>query len=202
MQKKPIARKTGPRGPMLGTKVGPGIRRRRTRCGQCENCKREDCGECRTCKDMKKFGGAGRMKQSCLMRVCIDVSLILYMLFKNSSFSCRKTRVKCFSVELSILLWPSPIWSRSFVGRAMEDQPQKLVLQIPSRLNNFTTTMVYTDLEKSFRNCRILAKSSKFENLKIWFCRWNVLEFLPSVLDFVDKSLNARDGGIGKAIFV
>lgn len=73
--KKPVARKQGPRGPMLGTKVGPGIRRRRTRCGQCENCQREDCGECRTCKDMKKFGGAGRMKQSCLLRACTDPNL-------------------------------------------------------------------------------------------------------------------------------
>ena len=60
---------------MIGTKVGPGIRRRRTRCGQCENCQREDCGECKTCKDMKKFGGPGRMKQSCQMRVCTDVSV-------------------------------------------------------------------------------------------------------------------------------
>lgn len=100
LQKKPVPRKTGPRGPMLGTKVGPGIRRRRTRCGQCENCQREDCGECRTCKDMKKFGGAGRMKQSCLMRACIDVCCIivyfLYMFSKTSSFTCRKKRVKYF----------------------------------------------------------------------------------------------------------
>lgn len=59
---------------MIGTKVGPGIRRRRTRCGQCENCQREDCGECKTCKDMKKFGGPGRMKQSCQLRACTDVS--------------------------------------------------------------------------------------------------------------------------------
>ena len=73
LQKKPAARKHGPRGPMIGTKVGPGIRRRRTRCGQCENCQREDCGECKTCKDMKKFGGPGRMKQSCQLRVCTDV---------------------------------------------------------------------------------------------------------------------------------
>lgn len=60
----------------VGTKVGPGVRRRRTRCGQCENCQRDDCGECRTCKDMKKFGGPGRMKQSCQKRVCLKVCLL------------------------------------------------------------------------------------------------------------------------------
>ncbi|EDO41168.1 predicted protein [Nematostella vectensis] len=59
----------------VGTKVGPGVRRRRTRCGQCEACTREDCGECRTCKDMKKFGGPGRMKQSCTKRACTQPNL-------------------------------------------------------------------------------------------------------------------------------
>lgn len=75
LQRKAAAKKSGPRGPMIGTKVGPGIRRRRTRCGQCENCQREDCGECKTCKDMKKFGGPGRMKQSCQLRACTDPNL-------------------------------------------------------------------------------------------------------------------------------
>ncbi|XP_067289341.1 lysine (K)-specific demethylase 2Bb isoform X2 [Pseudorasbora parva] len=46
-------------------------RRRRTRCRKCEACTRKECGECHFCKDMKKFGGPGRMKQSCIMRQCI-----------------------------------------------------------------------------------------------------------------------------------
>uniref|UniRef100_A0A672PB90 Lysine-specific demethylase 2B n=1 Tax=Sinocyclocheilus grahami TaxID=75366 RepID=A0A672PB90_SINGR len=46
-------------------------RRRRTRCRKCEACMRKECGECHFCKDMKKFGGPGRMKQSCIMRQCI-----------------------------------------------------------------------------------------------------------------------------------
>ncbi|XP_063066864.1 lysine (K)-specific demethylase 2Bb [Engraulis encrasicolus] len=48
-----------------------GSRRRRTRCRKCEACTRTECGECHFCKDMKKFGGPGRMKQSCIMRQCI-----------------------------------------------------------------------------------------------------------------------------------
>uniref|UniRef100_A0A8C6WMG1 [histone H3]-dimethyl-L-lysine(36) demethylase n=1 Tax=Neogobius melanostomus TaxID=47308 RepID=A0A8C6WMG1_9GOBI len=48
-----------------------GARRRRTRCRRCEACLRTECGECHFCKDMKKFGGPGRMKQSCIMRQCI-----------------------------------------------------------------------------------------------------------------------------------
>uniref|UniRef100_A0A8C9Y3M1 F-box and leucine rich repeat protein 19 n=1 Tax=Sander lucioperca TaxID=283035 RepID=A0A8C9Y3M1_SANLU len=47
-----------------------GARRRRTRCRRCQACKRTECGECHFCKDMKKFGGPGRMKQSCLLRQC------------------------------------------------------------------------------------------------------------------------------------
>uniref|UniRef100_A0A8C2GKV7 Lysine-specific demethylase 2B n=1 Tax=Cyprinus carpio TaxID=7962 RepID=A0A8C2GKV7_CYPCA len=46
-------------------------RRRRTRCRKCEACTRKECGECHFCKDMKKFGGPGRMKQSCILRQCI-----------------------------------------------------------------------------------------------------------------------------------
>ena len=74
------AKSSTPRPPKIGTKVGPGIQRRRTRCRQCESCKREDCGECRTCKDMRKFGGAGKMKQACLMRACDNVRLLWYLL--------------------------------------------------------------------------------------------------------------------------
>ncbi|XP_013776610.2 lysine-specific demethylase 2A-like isoform X2 [Limulus polyphemus] len=46
-------------------------KRRRTRCKKCEPCLRSDCGDCHFCKDMKKFGGAGRMKQSCISRQCV-----------------------------------------------------------------------------------------------------------------------------------
>ena len=46
-------------------------RRRRTRCKKCESCVRADCGDCHFCKDMKKFGGPGRMKQSCITRQCL-----------------------------------------------------------------------------------------------------------------------------------
>ncbi|XP_035852535.1 F-box/LRR-repeat protein 19 [Sander lucioperca] len=54
----------------LGGGAGGGARRRRTRCRRCQACKRTECGECHFCKDMKKFGGPGRMKQSCLLRQC------------------------------------------------------------------------------------------------------------------------------------
>uniref|UniRef100_A0A3B5AVU7 F-box/LRR-repeat protein 19-like n=1 Tax=Stegastes partitus TaxID=144197 RepID=A0A3B5AVU7_9TELE len=54
----------------LGGGAGGGARRRRTRCRRCQACTRTECGECHFCKDMKKFGGPGRMKQSCLLRQC------------------------------------------------------------------------------------------------------------------------------------
>ncbi|XP_055366756.1 LOW QUALITY PROTEIN: F-box/LRR-repeat protein 19 [Betta splendens] len=59
---------------MSGSKaLGGGARRRRTRCRRCQACMRTECGECNFCKDMKKFGGPGRMKQSCLLRQCTAV---------------------------------------------------------------------------------------------------------------------------------
>ena len=47
-------------------------KRRRGRCGQCDGCQRKDCGECTTCKDMRKFGGEGRLKKECKQRVCTN----------------------------------------------------------------------------------------------------------------------------------
>ncbi|XP_028671392.1 F-box/LRR-repeat protein 19-like [Erpetoichthys calabaricus] len=55
---------------MSSSKGLGGARRRRTRCRKCDACMRTECGECHFCKDMKKFGGPGRMKQSCLKRQC------------------------------------------------------------------------------------------------------------------------------------
>ncbi|XP_043311269.1 jmjC domain-containing histone demethylation protein 1-like [Cervus canadensis] len=58
--------------PMSSSSRGPGAgaRRRRTRCRRCRACVRTECGDCHFCRDMKKFGGPGRMKQSCLLRQC------------------------------------------------------------------------------------------------------------------------------------
>ncbi|KFR04886.1 Lysine-specific demethylase 2B, partial [Opisthocomus hoazin] len=56
---------------LAANRTTAGARRRRTRCRKCEACLRTECGDCHFCKDMKKFGGPGRMKQSCIMRQCI-----------------------------------------------------------------------------------------------------------------------------------
>uniref|UniRef100_A0A4W4G029 [histone H3]-dimethyl-L-lysine(36) demethylase n=1 Tax=Electrophorus electricus TaxID=8005 RepID=A0A4W4G029_ELEEL len=62
----------GGSGVRLGCMRGSsGSRRRRTRCRRCEACVRVECGLCHFCRDMKKFGGPGRMKQSCILRQCI-----------------------------------------------------------------------------------------------------------------------------------
>ncbi|XP_072043951.1 uncharacterized protein [Amphiura filiformis] len=45
----------------------------RIKCGLCDNCLRDDCGECRFCKDMKKYGGPGRLRQSCKMKRCLNL---------------------------------------------------------------------------------------------------------------------------------
>ncbi|XP_059499217.1 F-box/LRR-repeat protein 19-like isoform X2 [Stegostoma tigrinum] len=62
--------KVKPKAPMSSSKAASGARRRRTRCRKCDACQKTECGECHFCKDMKKFGGPGRMKQSCMLRQC------------------------------------------------------------------------------------------------------------------------------------
>lgn len=51
------------------------LRRRRVRCKRCTACCRKECGICQYCHDMRKFGGPGRMKKSCIMRQCLAPAL-------------------------------------------------------------------------------------------------------------------------------
>ena len=46
---------------------GGKITKKRLRCGKCSNCLVPDCGTCVYCKDMKKYGGPGIKKQSCMV---------------------------------------------------------------------------------------------------------------------------------------
>jgi len=52
----------------------PQVRRRKTRCGKCSGCKKENCGLCRNCRDMPKFGGKGKLRLACALRVCRELS--------------------------------------------------------------------------------------------------------------------------------
>ncbi|CAL8349985.1 unnamed protein product, partial [Boreogadus saida] len=53
------------------------LRRRRVRCKRCEACMRTECGDCNFCRDMKKFGGPGKLKQTCVLRQCLAPGLPL-----------------------------------------------------------------------------------------------------------------------------
>ncbi|XP_070712468.1 lysine (K)-specific demethylase 2Aa isoform X1 [Pempheris klunzingeri] len=53
------------------------LRRRRVRCKRCEACMRSECGDCNFCRDMKKFGGPGKLKQTCVLRQCLSPGLPL-----------------------------------------------------------------------------------------------------------------------------
>jgi len=50
-----------------------GKRFRKARCKTCENCLRENCQDCAHCHDMKKYGGPGKLKQSCQKRKCLNL---------------------------------------------------------------------------------------------------------------------------------
>ncbi|XP_010222158.1 PREDICTED: lysine-specific demethylase 2A [Tinamus guttatus] len=71
---KPHTMKPTPRPTPVRPTVSPivsGARRRRVRCRKCKACMQGECGMCHYCRDMKKFGGPGRMKQSCVLRQCL-----------------------------------------------------------------------------------------------------------------------------------
>lgn len=68
--------------------IKPGCpKRRRTRCKKCIACTNTDCGQCAFCKDMIKFGGSGKSKQSCMQRQCLQVSqLVQYRMNGTKSY--------------------------------------------------------------------------------------------------------------------
>ena len=58
------------------------VRRRGRGCGNCAGCLRDDCGKCCYCLDKPKFGGPGRKKQRCALRICAHfVSLVCSLLY-------------------------------------------------------------------------------------------------------------------------
>lgn len=110
---------------LAANRTTAGARRRRTRCRKCEACLRTECGECHFCKDMKKFGGPGRMKQSCIMRQCIAVSVpgatshrqisVLYLCLlvtrcgaENSAWRASDRLVWSLASRLPIAFHPPP----------------------------------------------------------------------------------------------
>lgn len=56
----------------------PSNRKRGRGCGNCPGCLRDDCGTCAYCKDKPKFGGPGKKKQRCSLRICSNfVSMLV-----------------------------------------------------------------------------------------------------------------------------
>merc|ERR1719477_471383 len=46
------------------------------RCGKCAQCNMSDCGKCKMCKNKVKFGGDGRMKQACSLKICNNRKIV------------------------------------------------------------------------------------------------------------------------------
>ena len=68
---------------LLNTK----IRRRGRGCGTCFGCAREDCGKCSYCLDKPKYGGPGRKKQRCALRICSQfVSQFLHVTICTTTY--------------------------------------------------------------------------------------------------------------------
>lgn len=42
-----------------------------TRCGECPGCMQPNCRRCVFCRDMKRYGGVGKIRKACMKRVCV-----------------------------------------------------------------------------------------------------------------------------------
>lgn len=52
------------------------LKKERIPCKICQACISPDCGKCHYCMDMLKFGGSGKLRQSCQMRLCLQPLLL------------------------------------------------------------------------------------------------------------------------------
>ena len=81
---------------------------KRKRCGSCNGCMATDCGGCGNCRDKKKFGGAGKKKQCCLKRRCVNMfsSGILFcyqsLLYLNINLPDLGTTIEQSPAELAL----------------------------------------------------------------------------------------------------
>lgn len=88
------------------------LRRRRVRCKRCEACLRTECGDCNFCRDMKKFGGPGKLKQTCVLRQCLAVS-VFTLCIVDVAFLCLHifNNLSLFFFLFSFLCVLSIAWS-------------------------------------------------------------------------------------------
>ena len=109
-----------------------GSRRRGRGCGHCPGCLRGDCGKCAYCKDKPKFGGPGRKKQRCVLRVCsnfVSVSLSIALfpatcrLHPFPLTHTQKVGFAIFSVPLPPSLPQHPAAGAKNVKHSFGDNP-------------------------------------------------------------------------------
>ena len=62
-------------GPLVAKKKKSKGGIRRVRCHECKGCTAKNCDQCRFCLDMPRNGGHGKLRQSCVMRFCQNVSI-------------------------------------------------------------------------------------------------------------------------------
>ncbi|CAL8278747.1 unnamed protein product [Merluccius merluccius] len=118
---------------LLSGRGASSARRRRTRCRKCEACVRTECGSCHFCNDMKKFGGPGRMKQSCIMRQCIApvlphtaVCVVCGEAGKEDTVEAEEDKLNLMLMECSIcneILHPGCLKVKDSVGVVNNELP-------------------------------------------------------------------------------
>jgi F-box/leucine-rich repeat protein 10/11 len=52
------------------------LKKERVPCNICQACISPDCGRCHFCMDMPRFGGAGKLRQPCQLRLCLQPLLL------------------------------------------------------------------------------------------------------------------------------
>ncbi|XP_066913903.1 CXXC-type zinc finger protein 1-like [Clytia hemisphaerica] len=112
-------------------------------CGECSACLiKEDCSTCDYCKDMRKYGGPGKLRQKCRLRQCHNLSKIL----KGSQTAGNKKKS-----------------SKSKDSRDSRQGSDKEESKSTSNSNNITTDHSYTMPASSFNTPTLTKPSSSMK---------------------------------------
>uniref|UniRef100_A0A665W9U3 [histone H3]-dimethyl-L-lysine(36) demethylase n=1 Tax=Echeneis naucrates TaxID=173247 RepID=A0A665W9U3_ECHNA len=126
------------------------LRRRRVRCKRCEACMRPECGDCNFCRDMKKFGGPGKLKQTCVLRQCLSVSALgdPSLILMECSNCAQIVHPACLTVQ----------------GEGLVNKDLPSCWECPKCVQGITDPEVYTHTHTHTHTETLLLSVSSFES--------------------------------------
>lgn len=111
-------------------------KRKSRQCGECPACvRKEDCNTCDFCKDMKKFGGPGKLRQKCRKRQCHLLSRVRKRESEIAMMKDFPEKVKRTQEDIVTSIKTEHQYTRSTMGDA-QDTTSKLTTSVKPSISS------------------------------------------------------------------